>query len=275
MSAGIQETGSKREGSPNGTTSGSGTSTTTLVSGDKADKTTGGSKRLNFVRTGSFRNKHKVKQQDSKDSTDGVMSSLLGRGRSPGDSRAWRIRHFGYYDVQSVTVDRPSYQVAQGDPKQRLKKHTGASAALLTADGGGEDLSNGSELEVENNLVAVCPAFKNEIGGDTLHEGNVIERLRPSLSQDKKMRLCSRERAVLDGYFEDSNEYSEGEASEVFTIQAGNTFPIEFVDFGACYYRNYFVNKGQLSKKIFFKYWAVVVFGLLSLKARECTIRLS
>ena len=251
MSAGVQETPLKREGSPVGT--GSGTTTVLLVSREKEQLhrelrrvTSGGggsNKRLNFVRTGSFRNKHKIKQQDSIDGTN--MST---RGRSPGDTRAWRIRHFGYYDVQSVTVDRLSYQVAQGDPTQRLKKHTGASAAVLTTDiVEGGDL-NSNEAEVGNDLVAVCPAFKNEIGSEKQNEDNVIERFRCSMSQDKKMRLYSRERVVLDSYFcEDCEKHEEidEDGSDIFTIQSGNTYPIEFVDFGACYYRNYFYNKGK------------------------------
>ena len=64
------------------------------------------------------------------------------------------------------------------------------------------------------------------------------------------MRLCSRERVVLDGMFQSRDEISEnqgtGSVGEVFTIQTGLTFPMEFIDFGACYYRKFFFDKGQL-----------------------------
>ena len=63
------------------------------------------------------------------------------------------------------------------------------------------------------------------------------------------MRLCSRERVVLDGVFPSKDEVLEnqggGSAGEVFTIQTGLTFPMEFIDFGACYYRKFFFEKGQ------------------------------
>jgi hypothetical protein len=196
-----------------------------------------------FVRAGSFRNKQKLKQQDS---TDGNMSSVS-RGRSPGDNRLWRIRHFGHYDIQSVTVDRLSSQVAQGDPQQRLKKHTGASAAMLRVDDNGFDSeiqASNCFLDVGNDLVAVCPAFTNEIGNERdvhVTEDNIILKFRESLSQDKKMRLYSRERVVFDGYF--VNDDCQTKPSDVFTVQSGSIFPLEYIDFGACYYRNHFYNK--------------------------------
>lgn len=236
---GGQETGS-REGSPSIPVGSGGTIGVVSVGEKERSVANKRTNKTSFVRTGSFRTKHKVKPQD-------LEMSAHGRGRSPGDTRAWRIRHFGYYDLQSVTVDRLSYQVAQGDPQQRLKKHTGASAALLTefcSDVPEENHVPKENGEVGNNLVAPCPAFKNEIGNDCLPEGSIVAHLRNVLSLEKKMRLCSRERVVLDGPF--ATEDSEvAIKTDVFTVQSGLTFPLEFIDYGACYYRNYFFDKGE------------------------------
>lgn len=248
MSAGVQETALKRDDSPTRLIPSALGSGVALIGGGGDKERTSANKRQNktsFSRTGSFRNRHKVKQQDSNDMSTG------GRGRSPGDSRLWRIRHFGYYDIQAVNVDRLGYQVAQGDPQQRLKKHTGASAALLTVG----DESNGDNnvldeaSEVGNDLVAVCPAFKNEIGGGDWLQDNVISKLRDYLSQDKKLRLCSRESVVMDGEFRESSNdkpvtTTTTEYNGIFTVQSGLTFPLEFIDHGACYYRQYFYDKG-------------------------------
>lgn len=206
-----------------------------------------------FSRSGSFRNKHKLKSQDSSD----MSSTAGGRGKSPGtaDTRTWKIRNFGYYDIQSVTVNRLSVQ-ATGGPESRhqvLRKPTGASAALLNAvadpEGEGSPSNDPSQSssqgdDIGNELVAVCPAFRNEIGerGDWFVSQGIITKLRESLSHEKRLRVCSREKIVLDGEFDES---SNGPISvDTFTVQSGLTFPLEFIDYGACYYRNYFYDKG-------------------------------
>lgn len=228
--------------------------------GGEKEKSTGkphrGGLNKSFSRSGSFRNKHKLKQQDSTDMSSSTGAG--GRGRSPGsgDTRSWRIRNFGYYDIQSVTVDRLGLQATGGDSReQRLKKHTGASAALLVNDVTSAGTTKTTVVndsshfgshssDIKNELVAVCPAFRNEIGGgDWLLPQDVIAKLRDTLSQEKRLRLCSREKIVLDGEFD---EASNGPINgDTFTVQSGLTFPLEFIDYGACYYRNYFYDKGQ------------------------------
>ena len=281
---GVQEAGSiqfpKREGdsSSGGSTllsaAGSGVLATTSTTGvtttssaplisttngggdkEKAGKLHRGGLNKSFSRSGSFRNKHKLKSQDSSE----MSSTAGGRGKSPGspDTRTWKIRNFGYYDIQSVTVNRLSVQATGGSESrhQILRKPTGASAALLNsvADSEGEgspsnDPSQPSTQsqggDIGNELVAVCPAFRNEIGerGDWLLPQDIITKLRGSLSHEKRLRLCSREKIVLDGEFDES---SNGPISvDTFTVQSGLTFPLEYIDYGACYYRNYFYDKG-------------------------------
>lgn len=192
-----------------------------------------------FQRSGSFRNKHKVKQQEVD------MAAPANKAR-PCDQRTWKIRHFGHYDLQSVTVDRLSWQAAQADPEYSLKKPTGASAAYAFAQYG--EGGEWTREKFSNTLVASCPAFCTEVGEDWSKPEGVIALLRETLSQEKRMRLCSRERAVLDGHFPDAEEHqSKGSKSDVFTVQTGLTYPFEFIDYGACYYRKFFYEKGVCS----------------------------
>lgn len=208
--------------------------------GEKSSKR--GSK-THFTRGGSFRNKHRVKLLQE-------IEAMAGYGKSRYDSRFWRIRHFGHYDLQSVSVDRIEFQTNSGDSEQRLKKHTGASAAILSnVEINGVD-SNLKEDE-SNCLVAACPAFTNEVGSSWLPKDSHLLKLKDTLSQEKKMRIYSRERAVMDGDFvTQSGGSSEGNLNpgdvtcRMFTIQSGNTYPLEYMDYGACYYRNCFYGKG-------------------------------
>lgn len=187
-----------------------------------------------FQRSGSFRNKHKVKQQDSD------MTTSTSKIR-PSDPRIWRIRHFGHYDLQSVTVDRLSWQASQAASEQKVNKPTGASAASVLSQDGPFNWEKHS-----NTLVAACPAFCTEVGEKwTGTEGQVF-KLRETLSQEKRLRLCSRERVVLDGRVPpmDGDQYQNA-TPDVFTVQSGLTYPFEFFDYGACYYRNFFFDKGK------------------------------
>ena len=191
-----------------------------------------GRNKSDFQRSGSFRNKHKVKQQDSEMSGSSKMR--------PGDPRAWRIHHFGHYDLQSVSVDRLSCQAAQADPEYSLKKPTGASAAYAYTHYGESGEERGKCF---NTLVAHCPPFCTEVGEERSGPEGVVSLLRDTLSQDKKMRLCSREKVVLDGHFPDDVDSREA-SWNVFTVQTGLTYPFEFIDYGACYYRRFFYEKG-------------------------------
>ena len=190
----------------------------------------------NFSRSGSFRNKHRIKLLQE-------IEAMAGYGKGRNDSRFWRIRHFGHYDLQSVSVDRIEYQTNKGDTHHRLKKHTGASAALLN-----HQEVNGVDSNVENgagnNLVAPCPSFTNEVGGNWVLKDSPLRKLKEVLSQEKKMRVYSRECAVLDGTFASDMKY---DTCQLFTVQSGITYPLEYFDFGACYYRDYFYGKGRQS----------------------------
>ena len=231
MSVVVQETsGSKKsENSAN---------TIIKTEGEKAPSNKRVSK-PHFSRGGSFRNKHRIKLLQE-------IEAMAGYGKGRSDSRFWRIRHFGHYDIQSVSVDRIEYQTSKSDSQQRLKKHTGASAAILNQIEVNGDSSNLEETG--NSLVAPCPSFTNEVGSSWLPKDSPLLKLREILSQEKKMRIYSRECAVLDGDFVAASDSNNGgaEISQVFTVQSGITYPLEYIDYGACYYRNHFYGKGKV-----------------------------
>ena len=155
-----------------------------------------------------------------------------------------RLRHFGHFDLQSLSIQgfTPSQDT---DAAHNVKKPTGASAAH-------SDTCSGEKSGLYNTLVASCPAFTNEIGGDHdwLEVGNPILTLRECLSVEKQKRVGSREKMILDGEIPlKSMVQHRGpmnkQVSDVFLPKTGINYPLEFIDFGASYYRNYFLQHGK------------------------------
>ena len=171
-----------------------------------------------------------------------------------------RLRNFGHHDLRSATLERyTTGKGGSGGDRQTRKKPTGASAAHLNAAGGEAALET-----LQNDLLAVCPAFRNEIGGDAdwtcahphNNEGaNLLISLRRSLSHDKQMRVCSRAKMILEGSVPSRDPAimgSKGQSMhrQVLQIQQAQSsvhFPFEFIDYGSLYYRNNFYQQGRLS----------------------------
>jgi hypothetical protein len=201
--------------------------------------------RKEVSRNTSFRGTKRLKGEDSHSPVLGRANSKLGSYNT--SLPLWkRLRNFGHFDLQSVVMD--SISISNGDSAEHnVKKPTGASAAHK--DSGVHE--NGAGLS--NILVSECPAFTNEIGGDTdwLKPGNPIQALRDSLSTDKQRRVGSRERMILDGELPlKSIMTSRGpmnrQVSAILLPKTGISYPLEFIDFGASYYRNYFLEQGEL-----------------------------
>ena len=167
-----------------------------------------------------------------------------------------RLRNFGHHDLQSATMERFGTGKNSGGVERSMrKKPTGASAAhagVAPQEAGLETL--------QNELLAVCPAFRNEIGGDADWAGaqprnndgaNLLISLRRSLSHDKHKRVCSRAKMVLEGTIP-SKEIMEHKSPmnrqvlQILQPQTSLHFPFEFIDVGALYYRNHFYQHGTL-----------------------------
>ena len=196
--------------------------------------------RKDVSRNGSFRGTKKLKTEDG---SPVVRSKQI--SASSLHLPLWqKLRNFGHYDLQSMKIER----LANDPTTERgpaVKKPTGASAAHNLVD-------KEPDYEMCNALVASCPAFKNEIGGDSdwLVEGSPMITLRKSLSHEKQKRVGSREKLVLDGdlpLYEvlQSRGPMSRQASGVFQPQSGIHYPFEYIDYGASYYRNYFIGQGE------------------------------
>lgn len=208
----------------------------------------GSKQRKELSRNSSFRGTKRLKSEDS-------HSPVLGRSRSMASSNMssslWKkLRNFGHFDIQSLSMESLSQStiVNSGGMEHNVKKATGASAAH---EGGVED-------GISNTLVAPCAAFTNEIGGDSdwLSSGNPVLLLRDCLSIDKQRRVGSRERMILDGEVPlKSMMHSRGpmnkQVSYVLLPKTGLSYPFEFIDYGASYYRNYFLEHGEYNLYVY------------------------
>ena len=210
------------------------------ASGRRASK-----QRKEIGRNSSFRGTKRLRSEDSHSPVLGRSKQQLG---SPNVSLpVWKkLRNFGHFDLQSLAIHH--FAISAGDgAEHNVKKPTGASAAHGSGDDDDADSSGQS-----NSLVACCSAFTNEIGGDGdwLTQGNPVLLLRDSLSVEKQRRVGSRERLILDGEIPlKSMVQSRGpmnrQVSDVLLPKTGIGYPFEFIDFGASYYRNYFLHNGE------------------------------
>ena len=115
------------------------------------------SRRGDVGRSSSFRASKKMK-------TEAEGSPML-RNKQTATTGLWqKLRYFGHYDVQSMTIERLAAEKSGGE--QGVKKATGASAAHYVDI---EALRN----PIENDLVAKCPTFTNEV---TLSYRRPVER---------------------------------------------------------------------------------------------------
>lgn len=207
-------------------------------------------------RGSSFNRSKKLRQDPSTGDIGNVTHSPQSRHKQQNSVSSvvlpplWqRLRHFGHYDLQSATMER--FGSGKGASGERLtrKKPTGASAAHIGVS------PQDCEVEtLENDLVAVCPAFRNEIGGDSDWAGvqddqnkNPLLTLRGSLSHDKQKRVRSRAKMLLEGSIpSDTKKLSDPQVLQILQPQSSVQFPFEFIDYGALFYRNHFYQQGQL-----------------------------
>lgn len=192
------------------------------------EQTESARKGIRSTRTGSFRAK-KSKPEEA--------GSLI-RSRQTSSASMLRFRNISHYDVQSMKV---TTLATASTADMNAKKATGASAAHCETGDFGDS--------VANDLVASCPAFRNEIGGDEFVPGGTMDKLRKSLSHDKNKRVGTRMNMILDGDIPNRDAQNvqgmDSQTATLFQRQAGIYHPFEFIDYGACYYRNHFYEHGE------------------------------
>ncbi len=211
------------------------------VSGKRSSKG-----RKEIGRNSSFRGTKRLKGEDA-------HSPVLGRSKQLTSSSnitslpLWKkLKNFGHFDLQSLAKDSLALSSVNVDTVHNVKKPTGASAAH--EDPGLPMDKKGSS----NALISYCTAFTNEIGGDGdwMEPGNPILILKEGLSVDKQRRVGSREKMIVDGEIPlKSMLITRGpmnkQVSIVLSPKTGLNYPFEFIDFGATYYRNYFLQQGE------------------------------
>lgn len=195
--------------------------------------------RKDLNRSSSFRASKRMKVDS--DNSPVMRAKQFPSGTLP----LWqKLRHFGHYDLQSVCIEN----LAVGSfisAEHNIKKATGASAAANSDSGRIEDNSS-------SELVASCPTFKTDIGGDfdVMGEREFIGKFKEYLSYDKRKRLCTREKLIFDGEIPlmepmMSEAKNMRVTKDILYVKSGIHYPFEFIDYGSSYYRNYFLHEGE------------------------------
>ncbi|XP_023944675.2 signal-induced proliferation-associated 1-like protein 2 [Bicyclus anynana] len=165
---------------------------------------------------------------------DGIISSV---------SDSNKRKQFAHYDCQSLLANLSYAAEIRGALLSRRRNTTtGASAASLLATRGlppGEDAVPDTGDGRSNELLESCPFFRNELGGE----------------EERCVSLCSRTaRGAIAGQF---GGWHRPRAAYGFSVlefppdhthwrhgcpfvRSSSPLPIERLDLGALYYRNYF-----------------------------------
>ena len=201
-------------------------------------------------------------------------SPVLGRTKIALANTSWplwkKLRHFGHFDLQSLSIQ--GFSPSQGaDTEHNVKKPTGASAAH-------SDSGTAEKQGRFNTLISACPAFTNEIGGpeDWLEPGNPILMLSDCLSVDKHRRMGSREKMILDGdvpFTRESRGPMSRQVSDILLPKAGINYPFEFIDFGASYYRNYFLHHGECCVSVCLYITACICWVFVCINVCTCVLK--
>ncbi|XP_045768166.1 signal-induced proliferation-associated 1-like protein 2 isoform X2 [Maniola jurtina] len=166
--------------------------------------------------------------------TDGIISSVADTNKR---------KQFAHYDCQSLMANLSYAAEIRGALLSRRRNTTtGASAASLLATRGlppGEDAVPDTGDGRSNELLESCPFFRNELGGE----------------EERCVSLCARTaRGAIPGQFggwhrpraaygfsvlefpKDQSHWRHG----CPFVRSSSPLPIERLDLGALYYRNYF-----------------------------------
>ena len=191
-------------------------------------------------RSSSMRSSKRFKSDDGSPLLKTKHQGSLGSNTLP---LCQRLKNFGHYDTQSMVIE--SLCGSEDASSSTTKKPTGASAAA-------QEDNNSSSEDVSNSLIAPCPIFKNEIGGDEdwLSEDSPALILRGHLSHEKQKRVGSRQRLIVDGDIPLNKLVQlrgpmNPQVSDLLQKQTGIRYLFEFLDHGASYYRHYFLHQGK------------------------------
>lgn len=159
-------------------------------------------------------------------------------------------RAFAHYDCQSLTTNLTySVRIRKNLLSKRRNTTTGASAASMIARASTPDGENGEEDVGDgqsNDLVQSCPFFRNEIGGEEERMVSLTRVQSGGISQPNGIRKPLHRPSLAYGVA--VLEYKPGETHWRHSTCPYQRLPrpIESIDQGALYYRNYFKGQGKL-----------------------------
>lgn len=153
-----------------------------------------------------------------------------------------RRRAFAHFDCQSLTANLGYAAKVRGLLLARRRNTTtGASAAAMYSRSSTPDRDNGDEDLDErqcNDLIEVCPFFRNEIGGEEEREVS-LTRINKTMSQRHQKRAIHRPQCTYGVSILECNVGESLWSKQSCPYQSNSNF-IEQVDNGAYYYRKYF-----------------------------------
>lgn len=180
-------------------------------------------------------------------STNSLNASIVSITASSADiEERQRRRAFAHYDCQSLTANLGYAAKLRGILLARRRNTTtGASAAAMhstrssTPDGDSaeEDFGDGQS----NELLENCPFFRNEIGGEEEREVS-LTRMLPILPAGVQRRSIHRPALAYGVSILECSPSESLWKQTTCPFQRGNR-PIEQVDNGAYYFRNYFLGQ--------------------------------
>ncbi|GJQ65090.1 hypothetical protein Trydic_g7238 [Trypoxylus dichotomus] len=156
-------------------------------------------------------------------------------------------RAFAHYDCQSLTTSLTySVRIRKNLLSKRRNTTTGASAASMIARSSTPDGENGEEDVGDgqsNDLVQSCPFFRNEIGGEEERMVSLTRVQGGGVPQQNGVRKPLHRPTLAYGVA--VLEYKPGETHWKHSTCPYQRLPrpIESIDQGALYYKNYFKGK--------------------------------
>ncbi|KRT83628.1 hypothetical protein AMK59_3825, partial [Oryctes borbonicus] len=197
--------------------------------------------------SGSVSGGNSVKHQKQTMDDSVVNLNCISAAPSAESEEIAKRRAFAHYDCQSLTTNLTySVRIRKNLLSKRRNTTTGASAASMIARSSTPDGENGEEDVGDgqsNDLVLSCPFFRNEIGGEEERMVSLTRVQGGGIPQQNGVRKPLHRPSLAYGVA--VLEYKPGETHWRHSTCPYQRLPrpIESIDQGALYYRNYF--KGQ------------------------------
>ena len=198
---------------------------------------------------------------DGTEVSNGSKSDTQGEGEGRGLDDRQKRKAFVHYDCQSVGISIPELIRRRNLFNKRKNTTTGASAASAVRNAQSDDDTVSGDADVDqgdgksNDLVLACPFFRNEVGGEeertlSLNRTTAQKRVQHLLGNPQiNDQSFTRDPACNGVAVLDNTPCADGSPVELHALTPKGLI-LEHVDHGAFYYRNFFLNYGELFNKL-------------------------